>query len=155
MSVVFVVVPAVAAGWPAIAAAVGAACVALGFRTQRQVEKQRETITTQPRRETVQLEMANAEVISEALAREESIQVEKEGVVATFTKDARGRLTLHVAGERDRQELAAIGQQLLNRVRQQYAYEKVKTELQSRGFVVVDEHVDENQSIRLSVRRFS
>jgi hypothetical protein len=151
MSVIFVVIPAVAAGWPAIAAAVGAACAALGYTTRRMSERQ---LAEESNRESVELEMVNAEVIGEALAREQSIQVEKEGVIATFTKDARGRLRLHVDGERSRQELSAIGQQLLNRVRQQYACEKVKSELVSRGFVLVDEHVDENENIRLSVRRF-
>jgi len=155
MSVVFVVVPVIAAGWPAIAAAVGAACAALGYTAHRgtQVAQQAAEVTAQPVRHRVELAV-NAEVIGEALAREQSIQVEKEGVIATFTKDARGRLSLHVDGERTPEELAAVGQLLLNRVRQQYAYEKVKSELLERGFVLVDEHVDENQSIRLSVRRF-
>jgi len=155
MSVVFIVVPAVVGGWAGIAAAVGAACAALGYHARRQVEKELEEIAAQPKRESVELEMANAEVIGEALAREEAIKVEKDGVVATFSKDARGRLALHVAGERSRQELAVIGQQLLNRVRQHYACEKVKTELQNRGFVLLQEQVDDNGSIRLSVRRFA
>lgn len=157
MSVVFVVVPAVAAGWPVIAAAVGAACAALGYGAQRLSEQRTSANAAEVERPTthqVELEMANAEVIGEALAREQSLQVEKDGVVATFSKDARGSLRLHVQGERSQKELSAIGTELLNRVRQQYAYEKVKSELVSKGFVLVDEHVDENSNIRLSVRCF-
>jgi hypothetical protein len=155
MSVVFVVVPAVAAGWPVIAAAVGAACAALGYGAQRLSEQRTSAkVVEEPTTHQVELEMANAEVIGEALAREQSLQVEKDGVVATFSKDARGSLRLHVQGERSQKELSAIGTELLNRVRQQYAYEKVKSELVSKGFVLVDEHVDENSNIRLSVRCF-
>jgi hypothetical protein len=155
MSVVFVVVPAVAAGWPVIAAAVGAACAALGYGAQRLSEQRAPAkVVEEPTTHQVELEMANAEVIGEALAREQSLQVEKDGVVATFSKDARGSLRLHVQGERSQKELSAIGTELLNRVRQQYAYEKVKSELVSKGFVLVDEHVDENSNIRLSVRCF-
>lgn len=151
MSCVFVVIPAMAAGWPVIAAA----CAGLGY-TRGVAVRLGETLESiaRPRRERIEMEMANAEVIGEALAREQSIQVEKDGVVATFFKDARGQLSLHVDGERPKQELAQVGQELLNRVRQQYAYEKVKTELASRGFVLVDEHVDENDAIRISVRKF-
>ncbi len=102
----------------------------------------------------VELEMANAEVIGDALVREETLSVEKDGVTATFRKDARGKLTLHVSGQGTEQELGAVGQKLLNRVRQQYAAEKVRSELQDKGFVLVDEYVDEQDNIRISVRRF-
>lgn len=156
MSVIFVVIPAVAAGWPAVAVAISAACAALGYNIRQAAESvgQKAQQSGAQRVNEVDLEMANAEVIGEALAREQSIQAEKEGIVATFSKDARGRLGLHVEGKGSREELATVGQELLNRVRQQYAVEKVKSELLGRGFVLVDEHVDENESIRISVRRF-
>jgi hypothetical protein len=158
MSVVFVVVPAVAAGWPMIAAAVGAACAGLGFTVESSRDRAKERVEQIGRggvaEGSVEMEMANAEVIGSALARDESIQVSKEGVTATFRKNARGKLTVHVDGKRSREELTAVGQQLMNRVRQQYATEKVKSELLGKGFVLVDEQVDERNNIRLKVRRF-
>ena len=157
MSVAFVVlIPAVSAGWPVIAAAVGAACAAAGYTARRLGEREEiQVAERQPVRGEIEMEMTNAEVIGEALAREQILQVEKDGVIATFKKNARGKLSLHVDGEHSRQELTAIGTDLLNRVRQQYATEKVKSELVKQGFVLVEEHVDEEQSIRLSVRRFT
>jgi len=157
MSVVFVVVPMVIAGWPTIAAAVGAACAALGYCAAKAGEQAREMTSTAPTvvHNSIQMEMANSEVVSEAMVRDQSISYEKDGVVATFTKDARGALSLHVGGERSTEELSIIGRQLMNRVRQQFAYEKVKQELSKRGFVLVDEHVDESENIRISVRRFN
>lgn len=158
MSVVFVVVPAVAAGWPMIAAAVGGACASLGFAIEsardRARSRAKQATKTAVSAQSVEMEMANADVIGDALAREESITVSKGGVTATFRKNARGKLTVHVDGSRSREELTAIGQQLMNRVRQQYATEKVKRELLSKGFVLVEESVDEQDNIRLSVRRF-
>jgi len=160
MSVVFVVVPAVMAGWPVIASLIGAACASIGYTAHRAAEErdmiqvEREAAAARPVSREIELEMGNSQVIGDALAREQSLRFEKDGVVATFSKDARGALRLHVHGERSREELAAIGQQLLNRVRQQFAYEKVKSELTSKGFTVVDDHVDENNNIRISVRRF-
>jgi hypothetical protein len=154
MSVVFVVVPAVSAGWPVMAAAIGAACAAMGYAAQRVTQDRETAVAKTPVKRRVELEMSNAEVIGASLSRDQSVQFEKDGVVATFTKDARGALSLHVDGERSREELARIGQQLLNQVRQQYACEKVKSEVLSQGFTLVDEHVDEQGNIRLSVRRF-
>ena len=155
MSVVFVVVPAVSAGWPVMAAAVGAACAAMGYTAARALEqREADSVAADPVRHRVELEMSNAEVIGGALLRDQSVQFEKDGVVATFTKDARGNLGLHVDGERSREELVRIGQQLLNQVRQQYACEKVKSEVLSQGFSLVDEHVDEQGNIRLKVRKF-
>jgi len=155
MSVVFVVVPAVAAGWPVMAAAIAAACAAMGYTAHRAVEQQEpEKVAETPTRSRIELEMSNAEVIGAALSREQSVQFEKDGVVATFSKDARGALSLHVEGEGSRVELGQVGQQLLNQVRQQYATEKIKSELLGQGFTLVDEHVDEHGSIRLKVRKF-
>lgn len=155
MSVVFVVVPAVVAGWPVMAAAIGAACAAMGYTAHRAAEQREpEKVAETPTRSRIEMEMSNAEVIGAALSREQSVQFEKGGVVATFSKDARGGLSLHVEGEGSRVELGQIGQQLLNQVRQQYATEKVKSELLSQGFTLVDEQVDEHGSIRLKVRKF-
>jgi hypothetical protein len=155
MSVVFIVLPTVAAGWPVIAAAVGAACGALGYTARRlEAEAKASASTETSVSRQVELEMAGADIIGEALAREQSLEVEKDGVIATFSRDARGKLRLHVDGGRSREELTTIGNELLNRVRQQYATEKVKTELAQQGFVLVEESVDAEDSIRLSVRRF-
>jgi hypothetical protein len=158
MSVVFVVVPIVAAGWPIISAAIGSACAALGYSMAKQSEsareRERETLPVGPLQQSIEMEMANAEVISDTMAREQVLQYEKDGVLATFKKDARGHLSLHVGGTRSEAELAAVGQQILNRVRQQFAYERVKQELTERGYTLVEEQVEANENIRISVRRF-
>jgi hypothetical protein len=41
----------------------------------------------------------------------------------------------------------------MNRILQQYAYQRVMEELEKRGFTVVKEEVDENQVIRIRVRK--
>jgi hypothetical protein len=50
-------------------------------------------------------------------------------------------------------ELEAAGREVMDRVRQQYAYAKVMSELEERGFQVVDQEVQANRSIRIRVRR--
>ena len=44
---------------------------------------------------------------------------------------------------------------MLRRVRQQFAYAKVMAELEARGFDVVQEQVEADQSIRIRVRRWN
>ena len=69
MSVVFVVVPMVIAGWPAIAAAVGAACAGLGYTMAKSTEEVNEKVQhalkqSVPHHEVIQMEMANADLVS-------------------------------------------------------------------------------------------
>jgi len=153
MSVVFTLVPILQAGWPLLSSLIASACSALGYNMAREGEAELER-TLRQNLPSIEMEMANAEVISDAMVREQVLQFTKGGVTATFRKDARGHLSLHVGGNRSETELAAVGQQLLNRVRQQFAYERVKQELTERGFVLVEEQVEANENIRISVRRF-
>jgi stage V sporulation protein SpoVS len=61
---------------------------------------------------------------------------------------------MHVSGKNKTEaELQAIGQTVMNRILQQYAYQRVMEELEKRGFTVVKEEVDENQVIRIRVRK--
>lgn len=151
MSVVFVIVPSLAVGgWPLLAAAIAAACSALGYHILRSEQKQ---ATAAKVDESVTLTL-DAQALSDTLEREESITVAQGDITITFYKDPRGRVTMHVNGKNKTEaELCEIGQTVMNRILQQYAYQRVMQELEKRGFVVVKEEVDENQVIRIRVRR--
>jgi len=96
----------------------------------------------------------DAQALSDALEREETVTVVQGDVTISFHKDPRGRVTMHVSGKNKTEaELQAIGQTVMNRILQQYAYQRVMQELEKRGFTVVKEEVDENQVIRIRVRR--
>jgi hypothetical protein len=151
MSVVFVIVPSLAVGgWTLLAAAIAAACSALGYHISRSGQKQ---VTATKVEEGVALTL-DAQALSDALEREETITVVQDDVTITFHKDPRGRVTMHVNGKNKTEaELRAIGQTVMNRILQQYAYQRVMQELEKRGFTVVKEEVDENQVIKIRVRR--
>ena len=51
-------------------------------------------------------------------------------------------------------ELEALGRDLINRVAQQYAYQKLSAELKKKGYSFVQENVEEDNTIRLTVRRW-
>ena len=103
----------------------------------------------------VQLEIEQSELVTDKLARDHRMSVTKEGVTITFSRDIRGKAALCVTGDgRPEEELRTMGEELGKRVVQQYVYQKLKDEISSRQFVVVEEEVDENHAIRLKVRHW-
>jgi hypothetical protein len=159
MSVVFVVFPVVAGGWPFVSAAMLGAAGVLGYRAVRAEENRLLETGVQPaeaRSRSVSLRMEQSQVMADALARGETLVVEREGLRATFSRDGRGCCTLHMEGEgRSEAELQAAGRELMDRVRQQFAYAKVMEELEARGFDVVQEQLEATGAIRVRVRRWA
>lgn len=152
MSCVCILTPVVIAAWPAFSAAVVAAAGSLGYQmasaaTEKAVEKSDES---------VQLEIAGAEVVNEQLAREQKLAVTRDGVTITFSRDARGKASLCVTGDgHEESALRAMGEEMAGRVVQQYVYQKLLAEMQARQFLVVENEVDANQAIRLKVRHWA
>jgi hypothetical protein len=154
MGAVCILVPVVVAAWPALSAAVLAAASSLGYvvadDAARRLAEQSKAKAAPSR---VDLEIPNSEVVTDQLGRAQHLSVTREGVTVTFSRDARGRAALCVIGEGYTEaDLRAQGEELSRRVVQQYAYQKLKAELNARQFVVVEEQVDENHAIHLRVR---
>lgn len=157
MSVCFVVLPVMTAAWPMIAAAVAAGSAGLGYKLVSELEQEALALSAVPQSldRGVNLVMEHSEVMADAMTRGESLAVEREGIRATFRRDGRGQCTVHLTGAgKSHEELQAAGLELMDRVRQQYAYARVMDELEQRGFDVVQEQVEADQSIRVSVRRW-
>jgi hypothetical protein len=51
-------------------------------------------------------------------------------------------------------QLRAIGEDLLGRVTQQYAYHRIVSELKNRGLTIVDEEMTETESVKIRVRNW-
>jgi hypothetical protein len=156
MSCVCILTPVVIAAWPAFSASILAAASSLGYV----VEDERASEAAEARRKLpsanrVELEIPRSEIVSDRLSRDQRVAVTKNGVTVTFSRDARGRASVCVAGKGHRQaELQALGEDLSRRVVQQYVYRRLLEEIQARKFVVVEEELDANQGIRLKVRHW-
>lgn len=149
MSVEFVVVPAVAASWPVICSAAAAAAAALGYKAVRESAG----ASTEAAQTAVELDAG--QVVAESMRVDTTFAVSKDGVTATFRRAADGRATVHVAGPgRSDAELEAIGRELVGRVTQQFAYNRVLTELKRQGFTVTNEEVSQDQAIHVRVSRY-
>jgi hypothetical protein len=152
MSVVFIVIPAVAVSWPVLCSAIAGAAGVLGYRA---LNAAREAAAEASTANKVEIEIAGAEVVAEAMKRDSIFSVGKDDIVATFRREADGRCTVHVEGvNRSDEELDTIGRELAGRVIQQYAYNKVMTELKNRGFTVTQENVQADQTIQIQVAKY-
>lgn len=95
-------------------------------------------------------------VVSEQLDHEEEIQFEKDDLVLAFGHDVRGRFFIRVTGPKDRTtaELRYLGEEFALAVIQQFAYNRIASELDRRGVQVVEETTDEEGNIVLRTRRW-
>ena len=152
MSVVFIVAPAVVASWPILCGVIAAAAGTLGFKALNTGQR---IDARQSAEAFVEIPLEASEVVADAMKRESAFVIANDEVVATFKRAADGRCIVHVSGkDKTEQELTAAGRQILGRVTQQYAYNKVLTELKSQGFTVTNEEVANDQTIRIRVSKY-
>lgn len=155
MSCVCILTPVVIAAWPAFSAAVVAAATSLGYQVVSEVNQSSSAAAASQSSGKVSLEIAQSELVTSQLARDQRLAVTRDGVTVTFARDARGKASLCVTGTgQSDEELRALGEELSGRVVQQYVYQKLMGEMQVRGFNVVEEEVNEDRSIRLKVRHW-
>jgi hypothetical protein len=156
MSAFVVMVPAILSG-PAFAAAVAVAGAALGLQaiaaaTRTSATSQAEQQIEDP----VEVAVPNSHALAETLDEGDVQPLVGNGFKVLFTKNGRGECQMCVTGEgKSKAELEKLGRELLNRTAQQYAYQKLTVELKKKGFSMVQERVEEDQTIRLTVRKWS
>jgi len=152
MSVVCVLTPVVIATWPAFSTAVVSAAASLGYAA---VDVKKTSGSKLENSRTVNLEITQSELVTDSLDRGQTISVSRDGVVVTFSRDARGKASLHVAGSGQSEEtLQSLGQELGQRVVQKYVYQRLMEEMKARNFLVVEDEIEADSSIRLRVRHW-
>src|SRR3954463_489508 len=117
MSSVIVVAPIIMASWPAITAAVTAAVGSMGFAIATDGLERPKAKVEEPTR--AEIEVEDSEIMQEGVGTRQQVAVERDGVKATFTRDARGGLKLCMEDKNHRlskSELKKMGQDLLGRV---------------------------------------
>jgi len=155
MSAVCILTPVVIAAWPALSAAVVAAANSLGYVLVEEGIRQYRKVTAQNQGREVQLEIANSEVLTDQLGRQQHLSFTRGSVTVRFSRDARGRASVCVSGaDQTEEELRALGQELCQRVVQKYVYQRVLDEMRTRQFVVVEDEVDDSNAIHLKVRHW-
>ncbi len=153
MSSVIVLAPIIVAGWPVITAAVTAAIGTMGFAVARaSVPEQRLHADEMTRTE---IEVEDSEVLQDTAGTAQEIVVERDGIRAIFSRDARGALKVCMEGKGySKSELKKVGEELLGRVTQQYVYHRIVTELKDRNMSIVDEEMTQDRTVKIRVRNY-
>lgn len=152
MSGVVILAPIViTTAWPLMVTAATAVMVALGYTAvSAMAEEEVETEVES----SVEIELTNQQEVGQVMGREERLVFAKDGITVIFSKDVRGRLKVCVEGDAySKAELKALGKELAGRVIQQYAYQRIVSEIQQKsGMSMVEQSVDEDETIRIKLR---
>jgi hypothetical protein len=152
MSTVLVVAPLVVANWPAITAAVAGAVASMGFAMARE-GRTLEDVAPGRVANRAEIELENSEILGETAGVDKEIVIQRDGITARFSRDARGALRVCVeGGGLSKSELRTLGEDLIGRVTQQYVYNRLMTEMKERNMAVVHEEVDSDRTVRIRVR---
>jgi hypothetical protein len=150
MSTVVVLTPIIIASWPAISAAVLGAVTSMGFASVS-AGVDLDALTDENNR--IETDVPNSEVVAETLKRGEKISMVKGNVLVEIGVDDRGRCTVCASGKSvSKSELLRISEEVSGRIVQQFAYNKLTTELKARGFEIASESMGADQSIHMRVR---
>ena len=153
MSTVLVVTPILIASWPAVSAAVTAAVATMGFTIAHDAVSANSSTESGTTKE--EIEVDDSEILQDAVGTDAEIVVQREGIRATFSRDARGGLRLCMEGKGvPKSQLRELGEELLGRVTQQYAYHRIVTELKERNMTIVDEQMTNEKSVKIRVRNW-
>lgn len=152
MSCIFIVTPIVVSAWPVLAGIISASAATLGYRVLNAVNEPNQEIDQQ----TVELHVGNSNVMAEQMRRGESIVLTKDQIRIIISLDPQKRISAQVQGPKTilDSELQKTGQEFLNRIVQQYAYQQVMLTLKDKGFSLVQEQADSEGRIQLKVRKF-
>lgn len=158
MSCVLILTPVIAAGWPILSQLVMSVLTNMGFSTIKEGEEVKDKTGKgiEKTEEGIELEVKNTQTVTDTLKREGKLVLKKEDIVVTFVKDIRGKCKVTVRGKnRSQEELKKVGEEITQKIVQQYVYNNIKGELKKKNFTVVNEEVSSDKSIRITVRKWN
>lgn len=102
------------------------------------------------------LEVHVTDAVETDVKRDQVLRFAKGDIVVAFKRDLRGKFGVTVNGPdtMTKRELEYLGQEFLNAIVQQFAYNKMAQEMERRGANIVGEEVNENGDIVLKLRRW-
>ncbi len=155
MGAVLILAPVIISSWPAITVAVAGAASALGFTLRKTAQEAMQQEKADEEVRSVELEMANSEVLAQNLATDQRILLTKGSVQLSVERDARGQCKVCASGKGlSKAELKQTAEQFTQKLTQCFIYDKVMKELKSKSFQVVNEEVMQDEGIRIHVRRW-
>jgi hypothetical protein len=162
MGMLFVLTPTVGWSmpllWPILLSTAGALGFKLFTSTADDAPLRGRLTSTLKKMRTVRLDLDElvTGVVAEEVGRDEVLRFVRDDVTLVFKRDARGKFSIEVMAPAKYKpaELRAIGLQFALGLVQQFAYHRITTEMERRGANIVAEHVEEDGTIVLDMRRW-
>ncbi len=157
MSTIIILVPVIVGGWPIIAAAAGAAAASLGLIAKESISEVTKNIENADLSQTVEVDISENTTVSQNMREDQKMEfTTAEGLTITVKRDARGKCSVCASGSGySKVELKQKCEEFMEKFTQCYVYNKVITELKAKKFQIIDQKVEEDQSIRVNVRRWA
>ena len=152
-----VLAPIVVGGWPAVTAAVAGAAAAMGLVASSSAkEKSKVAAQAEAQAENAaEVELSESSELAQSLVSEEEIVLTKGTVTLRVRRDERGRCTVCAKGPGHTEaELKAMAEEFSQRLTQCVMYNRIMTEVKTRGFQVIDEEQMEDETVRIHLRRW-
>ena len=150
MSGIVVVSPLLLAA-PVVMAAATAAASSLGFTIcSGRVD---ELLETSEEDTVVGFDVTEASGLKELLQQLGPLALKRPDALVLIREKGSG-VHMEVRGRAPEVELETVGRELLQSINQHYAYDRVMSDLKSRGFESLEEEVEEDGTIRLKLRRW-
>jgi len=141
--------PVIIAAWPSVVSYVAGAAAALGFAAVKSANEEQVNVEQV---NTVEVELEVSSVLEGYTADKQ--QFIKEGVVLTVRTNEDGRLVLCAMGDESKEILREKALTFAGKLQQVYSYHKAMTQLRQAGFNVVDESVEQDEQIQITLRRY-
>ena len=152
-----VLAPIVVGGWPAVTAAVAGAAAAMGLVASSSAkEKSKVAAQAEAQAENAaEVELSESSELAQSLVSEEEIVLTKGTVTLRVRRDERGRCTVCANGTgHTKAELKAMAEEFSQRLTQCVMYNRIMSEVKTRGFQVIDEEQMEDETVRIHLRRW-
>ena len=154
MSTVVILAPVIIGSLPIIAAAAATAAANLGLTVAREIKETNANLENMVDN-SVEIELEHGQAVAENMAAGEEMVMSRNGMTIRISRDNRGRCKVCAEGDGySKVELKAAAQQFTEKFTQSFAYHRTVTELKRKNFQMVDEHVEEDGSIKIHVRRW-
>lgn len=154
MGAVLILTPLVISAWPAFVTAVTSAAASLGYSAARG-PAENDSLEKVPIRSGIAIEVPNSEVLTDQLGLAEKLSFTREGISITLSRDERGKASVHVHGAGHSEDtLRRLGEEMSQRLVRDYVYRQIRSEMELRDFVLVEEVEDETHAIHMTVRHW-
>jgi hypothetical protein len=157
MSICLILTPVIVASWPAITAAAASAAAALGLAVKESVQDAARASADRRTKEDgrVEIELAESQVQGQDVVAGQDLILTRGTVKLRVRRNEQGGCSICAEGAgHTKAELRAMAEEFSRKLSQCLTYNKVMTELRTRGFQVVNEERMEDETVRIHIRRW-